>query len=104
MSRTRMHVWTIFRGLAMGGEPMRSAAAGHERVRPHARIALDPDRRPPARPPRRPHPRLVVESPAIERREAPAPAERVTYLVRLRGRGAEGLGEDVGGDMLDEDG
>src|SRR4051812_16277652 len=25
MSRTRMHVWTIFRGLAMAGEPMRSA-------------------------------------------------------------------------------
>src|SRR4051812_46883154 len=49
MSRTRMHVWTIFRGLAMGGEPMRSAAAGRERVHPHARIALDPDRRPPAR-------------------------------------------------------
>jgi L-alanine-DL-glutamate epimerase-like enolase superfamily enzyme len=47
---------------------------------------------------------LVVESHAIERLEAPAPAERVTYLVRLRGRGAEGLGEDVGGAMLDEDG
>jgi hypothetical protein len=47
---------------------------------------------------------LVVESHAIERLEAPAPAERVTYLVRLRGRGMEGLGEDVGGDMLDEDG
>jgi hypothetical protein len=47
---------------------------------------------------------LVVESHLIERLEAPAPAERVTYLVRLRGRGAEGLGEDVGGDMLDGDG
>src|SRR3954470_19949735 len=47
---------------------------------------------------------LAVESHAIERLEAPAPAERVTYLVRLRGRGAEGLGEDVGGTMLDEDG
>src|SRR3954462_9258219 len=47
---------------------------------------------------------LAVESHAIERLEAPAPAERVTYLVRLRGRGVEGLGEDVGGDMLDEDG
>jgi hypothetical protein len=46
---------------------------------------------------------LVVESP-VERLEAPAPAERVTDLVRLRGRGAEGLGEDIGGDMLDEDG
>jgi hypothetical protein len=47
---------------------------------------------------------LVVESHAIERLTAPAPAERVTYLVRLRGRGAEGLGEDIGGTMLDEDG
>src|SRR4051812_46883155 len=47
---------------------------------------------------------LFVESHAIERLEAPAPAERVTYLVRLQGRGAEGLGEDVGGAMLDEDG
>ena len=47
---------------------------------------------------------LVIESHAIERFAAPAPAERVTYLVRLRGRGAEGLGEDVGGTMLDEDG
>ena len=47
---------------------------------------------------------LVVESHAIERLAAPAHAERVTYLVRLRGRGAEGLGEDVGGIMLDEDG
>src|SRR3954452_1457220 len=47
---------------------------------------------------------LVVESHAIERLAAPAPADRVTYLVRLRGRGAEGLGEDVGGDMLDADG
>jgi hypothetical protein len=47
---------------------------------------------------------LVIESHAIDRLEAPAPAERVTYLVRLRGRGAEGLGEDVGGDQLDTDG
>ena len=47
---------------------------------------------------------LVVEAHAIERLAAPAPAERVTNLVRLRGRGAEGLGEDVGGDMLDEEG
>jgi hypothetical protein len=47
---------------------------------------------------------LVVESHAIERLAAPAPVERVTYLVRLRGRGAEGLGEDIGGTMLDEDG
>lgn len=47
---------------------------------------------------------LVVESHAVERLAAPAPADRVTYLVRLRGRGAEGLGEDVGGTMLDADG
>jgi L-alanine-DL-glutamate epimerase-like enolase superfamily enzyme len=47
---------------------------------------------------------LVVESHGVERLEAPAPSERVTYLVRLRGRGGEGLGEDVGGTMLDEDG
>src|SRR3954469_1289836 len=47
---------------------------------------------------------LTVAAHTIERLEAPAPAERVTYLVRLRGHGAEGLGEDVGGDMLDEDG
>jgi hypothetical protein len=47
---------------------------------------------------------LVVESHVVERLAAPAPGERVTNLVRLRGRGAEGLGEDVGGDMLDEDG
>ena len=47
---------------------------------------------------------LVVESHAIERFAAPAPSERETYLVRLRGRGAEGLGEDVGGTMLDKDG
>jgi hypothetical protein len=38
---------------------------------------------------------LVVESHALERLEAPAPAERVTTHVRLRGRGADGLGEDV---------
>ena len=45
---------------------------------------------------------LVVESHAVERLEAGPPTDRVTYLVRLRGNGAEGLGEDVGGDMLDE--
>jgi hypothetical protein len=47
---------------------------------------------------------LTVDAHAIDRLEAPAPAERVTYLVRLRGGDAEGLGEDVGGDMLDEKG
>src|SRR6185436_5699183 len=47
---------------------------------------------------------LVVESHAVEHLDAPAPADRTTLLVRLRGRGAEGLGEDVGGTMLDEDG
>src|SRR5919199_2810501 len=31
MSRTRMHVWTIFRGLAMGGETMRLAAPPRSR-------------------------------------------------------------------------
>src|SRR3954447_16794090 len=47
---------------------------------------------------------LTVAAHTIERLEAPAPAERVTYLVRLRGGDAEGLGEDVGGDMLDPKG
>src|SRR3954454_7833412 len=47
---------------------------------------------------------LTVAAHAVERLEAPAPAERVTYLVRLHGSDAEGLGEDVGGDMLDEEG
>ena len=47
---------------------------------------------------------LVVERHAVEPLAAPAPAERVTLLVRLAGAGAEGLGEDVGGDMLDKDG
>ena len=47
---------------------------------------------------------LVIESHALERLEAGPPTDRVTYLVRLRGRGLEGLGEDVGGDMVDEDG
>ena len=47
---------------------------------------------------------LTVDAHEINRLEAPARAERVTYLVRLRGGGAEGLGEDVGGDMLDEKG
>jgi L-alanine-DL-glutamate epimerase-like enolase superfamily enzyme len=47
---------------------------------------------------------LVIESHALERLEAGPPTDRVTYLVRLHGRGLDGLGEDVGGDMLDEDG
>ena len=47
---------------------------------------------------------LVVETHAVERLEAGPPTDRVTYLVRLRGRDAEGLGEDVGGTMIDEDG
>ncbi len=47
---------------------------------------------------------LTVDAHAVDRLEAPAPAERVTYLVHLRGGDAEGLGEDVGGDMLDEKG
>src|SRR4051812_26645856 len=46
---------------------------------------------------------LVVESHALERLEAPAPAERVTFHVRLRGGGVYGLGEDVGGTMAEED-
>jgi hypothetical protein len=47
---------------------------------------------------------LTIDAHAVERLAAPAPAERVTLLVRLRGNDAEGLGEDVGGDMLDKDG
>jgi len=47
---------------------------------------------------------LVIESHAVDRLEAGPPTDRVTYLVRLHGRGAEGLGEDVGGTMVDEGG
>jgi L-alanine-DL-glutamate epimerase-like enolase superfamily enzyme len=47
---------------------------------------------------------LAVESHVVEHLHAPAPADRTTLLVRLRGRGAEGLGEDVGGTVIDEDG
>ena len=47
---------------------------------------------------------LTIDDHVVERLEAPAPAERVTYLVRLRGGDGEGLGEDVGGDMVDADG
>jgi L-alanine-DL-glutamate epimerase-like enolase superfamily enzyme len=46
---------------------------------------------------------LTIESHALERLEAPAPAERVTFHVRLRGGGVDGLGEDVGGTMVEED-
>src|SRR3954447_15078223 len=46
---------------------------------------------------------LAIESHALERLEAPAPAERVTIQVRLRGGGVDGLGEDVGGTMLEDD-
>src|SRR4051795_13267353 len=46
---------------------------------------------------------LTIESHALERLEAPAPAERVTIQVRLRGGGVEGCGEDVGGTMLEDD-
>jgi L-alanine-DL-glutamate epimerase-like enolase superfamily enzyme len=46
---------------------------------------------------------LTIDSHALERLEAPAPAERVTLHLRLRGDGAYGLGEDVGGTMLEED-
>ncbi len=47
---------------------------------------------------------LAVESHVVEHLHAPAPADRTTLLVRLRGGGAEGLGEDVGGTMIDKDG
>src|ERR1700750_186975 len=44
---------------------------------------------------------LVVESHAVEHLTAPPPADRTTLLVRLRGHGTEGMGEDVGGTMID---
>src|SRR3954465_14279914 len=47
---------------------------------------------------------LTISAHAVAPLHAPAPNERVTYLVRLRGADAEGLGEDVGGDMADPDG
>jgi L-alanine-DL-glutamate epimerase-like enolase superfamily enzyme len=47
---------------------------------------------------------LAVESHTVEHLHAAPPADRTTLLVRLRGRGAEGLGEDVGGTMIDEHG
>jgi L-alanine-DL-glutamate epimerase-like enolase superfamily enzyme len=46
---------------------------------------------------------LFIESHALERLESPAPAERVSIHVRLRGGGVDGLGEDVGGPMVEED-
>jgi L-alanine-DL-glutamate epimerase-like enolase superfamily enzyme len=39
---------------------------------------------------------LIIESHALERLEAPASAERMTTLVRLRGAGADGVGEEIG--------
>jgi len=45
-----------------------------------------------------------MDAHAVERLEAGPPTDRVTYLVRLRGSGVEGLGEDVGGDMADRQG
>ena len=47
---------------------------------------------------------LAIDSHVVERLEAGPPTDRVTYLVRLSGGGAEGLGEDVGGDMADGEG
>jgi L-alanine-DL-glutamate epimerase-like enolase superfamily enzyme len=39
---------------------------------------------------------LIIESHALERLEAQAGVERTTTHVRLRGRGADGLGEEIG--------
>jgi L-alanine-DL-glutamate epimerase-like enolase superfamily enzyme len=47
---------------------------------------------------------LVVEAHEITALAAPAPADRVTLLVALRGRGEEGQGEEVGGNMVDDEG
>jgi L-alanine-DL-glutamate epimerase-like enolase superfamily enzyme len=47
---------------------------------------------------------LTVDAHVVHAVEAPTAEERATYLVRLRGGGAEGLGEEVGGDMIDEKG
>jgi L-alanine-DL-glutamate epimerase-like enolase superfamily enzyme len=47
---------------------------------------------------------LFVEAHDVTPLAAPAPAERVTLLVALRGRGEEGQGEDVGGNMMDPEG
>jgi L-alanine-DL-glutamate epimerase-like enolase superfamily enzyme len=47
---------------------------------------------------------LAIEAHAVEHLDAGPGVDRTTLLVRLRGHGAEGLGEDVGGTMTDEDG
>src|SRR3954471_24657843 len=47
---------------------------------------------------------LTVEAHAAHPLETQTAEERASYLVRLHGDGAEGLGEDVGGDMLDDNG
>jgi L-alanine-DL-glutamate epimerase-like enolase superfamily enzyme len=47
---------------------------------------------------------LTVDEHDVRAVEAPTAEERATYLVRLRGGGAEGLGEEIGGDMIDKDG
>src|SRR3954471_8630776 len=47
---------------------------------------------------------LTVEAHAAHPLETQTAEERASYLVRLHGDGAEGLGEDVGGDMLDDKG
>ena len=46
---------------------------------------------------------LVVESHALDRLEASGGVERVTTLVRLGGRGAEGQGEEIGPLVEDHD-
>lgn len=47
---------------------------------------------------------LTVDAHEMHAIEPPTADERAAYLVRLRGNGAVGLGEEVGGDMLDKDG
>jgi hypothetical protein len=47
---------------------------------------------------------LAVDAHAAHALETQTAEERASYLIRLQGDGAEGLGEDVGGDMLDENG
>jgi hypothetical protein len=46
---------------------------------------------------------LTVESLALDRLEASGGVERVTTLVRLGGRGAEGQGEEIGALVEDHD-
>src|SRR6201989_3640134 len=69
------------------------SVAGPASLYGHARITLDPHRR-------------SAPRDRLPRGRAPRgrPSDRVTCLVRLRGGGAEGLGEDVGGDMADGEG